>query len=322
MLASALEWKQITHRLSEWILLRDAERTVVTREPEQDQRLRLHARAADSRVTLAKELNAPAMMAIATELARQAVRHRVLAYGVAANVQDQSSVTALLERAGAAFGVPPEHLGAARQSLDQDSDSLALEQRSAEDLDRIRRELLDVQALLGAHVESRSLARLRSERVARCAGLALAAAFGLVLGYKAIFGAPNVAFHKPVTMSGGTPTSAANLVNGINDSREVDSLAEPDPVAWMDVDLGGVYAVEKVVITNRLDHAFDQSLPLSLEVSMDGHAYNQVELRRLHFTRWSASLHGMHASHVRVTSLAHAELGLNELEVFGRYTGR
>jgi hypothetical protein len=295
--------------------VRDAEREVLARSPDQDEAVRLHTLAADARVKLAKGVRAPARIAAAAELLGEAVRHRVLAFVASTGrhlAPDSIDVADLA-------GVPVDRVIAVRDTVTRRGDELVLERRGVVELAAMMETLLDVERRLRSKVESRSLARLRCERIARCAGAILAALYLLLLGYKSAFGAPNVAFHKHVTLSAGQPVSAARLVDGVRDSRDVDALADPAPEAWMDVDLGGVYALDRVVVTNRTDKAFDGSLPLSLEVSTDGRDFTLVELRRLHFTRWVVEMHGARALHVRVRSKTHAPLGLNELELFGRY---
>lgn len=163
------------------------------------------------------------------------------------------------------------------------------------------------------------MTRLRSERFGHCAGIALTVAYVLWLGWHALFAAPNLAFHKHVTTSGVVAGHAERLVDGERDPLDLDIGVDANPEAWVDVDLGGTFAIERVVVTNRTDCSFDASLPLLLEVSLDGSAYTLVEQRRMHFTTWTIPMKGMRANHVRVRSKARAQLGLNELEVFGRY---
>jgi hypothetical protein len=315
-------WSQISQGTREWLLLRDAERTLRSYSDEQYERVWLYSRAADARVRLARDAYAPTLKPVATELMRQALVQRVLAFAVArGRMETASDVGRELALAATSCHAPSATVEIARKAIDQDASTLDFERKGLDELGVLREAFSTVERAIRVQTESRTLARVKAERVSRCAGVALAIGYIAFLAYHAMFDAPNIAFHKRVTTSGAPPLSAERLVDGVRDPLEVDVLAEPSPDAWVDIDLGGPYVIDHAVITNRTDRAFDASLPLVLEASSDGRAYTLVELRRLHFTRWVAPMHGMRATHIRVRSKAPGvSLGLNELEVYGRYS--
>jgi hypothetical protein len=165
-------------------------------------------------------------------------------------------------------------------------------------------------------VERRSLSRIRGTRWGRQGAIALALAWVIFAVGDWWLGPPNVAFHKPVLVS-GTPTSpAGELVDGVTDkSRPVIILGQS---AAATIDLGGPYAIRNVRVFDRQDGAFDSNLPLSLETSLDGNAWSLWVRRRDHFSVWNEKLHGARARYVRLRT-DRSELALNEIEIYGSF---
>lgn len=100
----------------EWLLLRGAERTVLAYTPEQRERVMLHTGAADARARAARTARSPALDAVATELARQALVHRVLAFVAATGKSADDALAACdlpkeTAMARTAIAIEPDTLG-------------------------------------------------------------------------------------------------------------------------------------------------------------------------------------------------------------------
>jgi hypothetical protein len=171
----------------------------------------------------------------------------------------------------------------------------------------------------------------------RVGGCALAAVVA-VLAVRAIlfiFGAPNVARDKPARMSSrrancgpgagpaGLPPSGG--VDGhLGATYDVCSGFEKNP--WLVVDLGGRFALSKVIVYNRADCCWGlRDLPMVVEASDDDVHYEPVGRRTTPFTQddpWSLGLSRVIARFVRVrVDAPAAEIVLSEVEVYGRPAG-
>jgi hypothetical protein len=170
-------------------------------------------------------------------------------------------------------------------------------------------------------VEPRSLGELKSSRFARVGFallVAVAALGGLVCW--ATF-APNIALHKPVTVSSRHPGSIApvdnsGLVNGEFESTYGVHTA-PAP-SWVMVDLTKIEKLSEIRIFNRSDTLFDAGLPFTLELSRDGVTFTSAERRTLPFSVTSPWVYkapsGTRARYVRVRS--NSFVALTEIEVY------
>lgn len=134
---------------------------------------------------------------------------------------------------------------------------------------------------------------------------------------------PNLAFHRPVTVSSRHPRSTAPADNSgvVNGEIEKDYGIHTNngPDAWVRIDLDGVRAVGDVKVYNRADSALDQVLPLTLEISEDGVTFTIVGQRSEHFTAtepWIADVGGRKARAIRVRSATY--IALTEIEVYPR----
>jgi hypothetical protein len=93
---------------------------------------------------------------------------------------------------------------------------------------------------------------------------------------------------------------------------------------WVQVDLGGLHRIDRVVIYPRTDCCYGElELPLTLQVSADGKHFESVGASATPATAefpWRFALRGSRARYVRVTSESaearHVVLG--EIEVYGR----
>jgi hypothetical protein len=168
----------------------------------------------------------------------------------------------------------------------------------------------------------------------RVGGWALAAVVAAIVvrAIVFIFGAPNVARDKPARLSSrrancwpgagpaGLPPSGA--VDGhLGATYDVCSGFEKEP--WLVVDLGGRFALSKVIVYNRADCCWGlRDLPMVVETSDDDVHYAPAGRRTMPFTQddpWSLGISGVTARFVRVrVDAPAAEIVLSEVEVYGR----
>jgi hypothetical protein len=181
---------------------------------------------------------------------------------------------------------------------------------------------------LATLVEPRGVDEVRFVRrfrvgAAAVVGLALVAATA-----GSLFGAENIALHKPTSASGvhpGTYAARDGLTDGIISGAIYGVHTNVSDASWAQVDLLGTYAIEKVKIYNRGDAFFDDALPLTLQLSEDGVRFVDVETRTTSFGQnapWVAKLRGTPARYVRIRAVRGKYVALSELEVFGHPVNR
>jgi F5/8 type C domain len=176
---------------------------------------------------------------------------------------------------------------------------------------------------LAGLVDIRTVGEVRLQRVLRTGGLAVVVIALLALGVSTMFRTENVALRKTVTVSGIHPNSTAmpgGLTDGVTSgSYGVHTSLSDNP--WVQVDLAGVYAIERVVIYNRGDGSFDDGLPMVLQFSQDGTRFQDIETRATSFSQvvpWTALTHRQRARYVRIKGTKGKYVCLSELEVFGK----
>jgi hypothetical protein len=91
------------------------------------------------------------------------------------------------------------------------------------------------------------------------------------------------------------------------------TLEEQSP--WVEVDLGAIKRFSRVIVTNRQDCCMERAVPLAIEVSTDGTAYNEVARRQDTFSEWDAKFHPVQARYVRARALRRTLLHLEGLSV-------
>jgi hypothetical protein len=130
----------------------------------------------------------------------------------------------------------------------------------------------------------------------------------------------NIAQNKSVTASSvdlGTHPQA--VVDGKNyGSYGFHSATEPNP--WLRVDLGREYHLTEVQVFGRHDCCYEQSVPMVLEVSLNGESFNAIATRDQPFEQvepWVVSAHDVVARFVRLRLLRESVLVLSEVEVYG-----
>jgi hypothetical protein len=167
----------------------------------------------------------------------------------------------------------------------------------------------------------------RAERARTLLRPAWLAAIGLgVIALVAL----GVAWHKqPKNVALGRPAAARGAGFGTTPAGAVDGVrygwlgfhSAGAETEWWSVDLGRVYAIERVEAYGRPDCCFDQSVPLAFEVSLDGANYSQVASRSEAFSQfdpWVIRAKNLAARFVRFSTLRKTVLVLGEVEVYGR----
>jgi hypothetical protein len=319
-------------RFLDWFLLEDVERQVRSRRSEQQAVVGRYHRAAARRAAIAAELSDTNGIASSMLLYRDAARlfivAAVTAHDVAADpralLADTDSpweaLAGLARRA--AIAAPPPEVEAARKILDAAHEPLVFDESAPEQLlaqwTTIRRAV----AWLRALVEPRTLRRIRVERTLRIAipGAVVVAALAFVVWN--LGAPPNLALHRPVSISARYPGSLApadnsGLVNGRIESAY--GIHTKLGGGWVMVDLQEIYQLSKIKIFNRADGWFDAVLPLRLELSEDSLKWKEVGRRTTTFTAstpWVFEAQGARARFVRLTSDNY--VALTEIEIFGK----
>jgi hypothetical protein len=101
------------------------------------------------------------------------------------------------------------------------------------------------------------------------------------------------------------------------DRKAVGCRVDGDVTPWIQIDLGRVRTVSRVVLTNRADDVSSTSLPLMVDLSIDGKTFVEYERKAERFTTWTTAAHPpAQARYVRVVLLSPATLQLTEIEVY------
>jgi hypothetical protein len=305
----------------EFFVLRGAERAIRGYAAAQQARVRAHAAAAESRLLAGRRVcrDVPA-----SALLLEAVRHYLLAAEAARDpgLGDDTPGSAAL---------PPLPPDPARPDADPSDDervraalsspdSLFLDRLSPEDAARTRAALERAASLLGGRVEARTLTNIQGARWGRLAAIGLVAVYGAVVAARAVWMPKNVARGKPVHPSSTRHGDGHELVDGELDTVPgVMTGIEDSPNVV--IDLMDVYAVDEVRVHNRLDAAFDDCLPLAVEISLDGAVYKELGRQDQHFAAdppWVVPGNRAAAHFVRLKVLRRGYLALSEVEVYGK----
>jgi hypothetical protein len=176
---------------------------------------------------------------------------------------------------------------------------------------------------LGTLVEARGLPELRFERGLRVGLSGVLAVAALAWVASSLGSGNNVALHKPVTASGLFNSSIvpAGLTDGVIAGAPWGIHTKVGGSPWVQVDLGKVYAIDKIDVYNRGDAYFDEGLPMTLQLSEDGVTFSDLEKRTTSFSQsapWVAKANGRKARYVRVTGALGKYVTLSELEVYAQ----
>ena len=197
------------------------------------------------------------------------------------------------------------------------------------ELAAFKQSMLVVTRWLVIDLETEVLAprRLRLVRLWRLIGAGVVVALLAMWGVKKVRrlivpkptndGTINVALNKSVEMSSNWRTDVyppARLTDGDTTKIGCHSSSQPNP--WALIDLGNVYNIHRVVVTNRTDGQMEFAVPSIIEVSTDGSGFFEYARRDEVFTTWTAKGKRTEARYVRVGILRTSILHLNEVEVY------
>jgi hypothetical protein len=304
---------------------------VSARPPEQRREVRARYLAARARLRVAEQLSPETELAAALPLYREGLAALVGACVAAAEGGDTPAsydiraAWADLERVWPLLKVPAS-LDRFRLARDLLCSAPSLEAQPAEPAEAAAAcdQLTRLVALLTRAVEPRTPGQLARSRFLRMVPFALALlALAPLLKRDPVASSANLALHKTLTMSSNHPSSIApkdGLVNGkIEFQYGGQTDTQDDP--WVMVDLGRPEHIGKIVVHNRADGWFTDSLPLILEVGLDQASLKQLETRRDVFTStnpWVVDRLDTTARYVRVRHAGHGYIALDEIAVYGR----
>jgi hypothetical protein len=176
---------------------------------------------------------------------------------------------------------------------------------------------------LAGLVEPRTVAEIRLARRTRV-GLAATAGVGLlVLFIGSLVSTENVALHKPVQISASHPQSVSPP-SGFTDGVKTGAYGIETTVSdapWVQVDLEAPHTIDRILVYNRGDTAFDAGLPMTLQCSTDGASFVDLDKRATSFSQakpWVAKAAGRVCRYVRIRAEKGRYIALAEIEVFGR----
>ena len=311
----------------EFFLLEKAEQKLATIDSARREIVRSYYEAGNRRLNVAQDLRGPVQTPAALTLYRQGSHFLALSYLASHGFANLDRVaTSLdetfreLDRAFAADGVNvPAAYDRARPILVA-LDPLELDRLSPEEAARRVEELEAASRWLTSLVDARTPSQLRWMRVFRIGSVVIGTVVVLVLLVLRLIAPKNYALDKPATASSYMfQTVAAGAVDGSkNGVYGYHSLLEESP--WLSIDLVQPVAITKIKVFGRGDGYYDQSIPLSLEVSDDATNYQQIGLRSEPFSErdpWVVQPVGVVARYLRLKTMRQSYLVLGEVEVNG-----
>jgi hypothetical protein len=312
----------------EFFAQRKAEQTVRAYLPRQEASIRAHVEAADQRVRAARRAVEPVAACV---LLHDAVRHYLRATQWARSGASDASANSRPpdEQSLPTLGPDPLQPGASPSDDERvrgalaATDSLFFDSLPTADAVRTRTALDRAASALRRRLEPRSLTNVRATRWGRVAALVLVAGYTAFACIHAVVAPKNLALGKPVHASsirGGRSPDGHEIVDGeIGTSYGLATNTEDSPNVV--IDLAGLFRIESVKVYNRVDEAFDDCLPLVVELSIDGVKYTELARRDQHFGTdppWSAPGNRQLARYVRLRVARKSYLALSEVEVYGK----
>jgi hypothetical protein len=288
--------------IREFFGLRRAEETVAAYRPAALERVQAHAVAAARRLAAGRRTLDDLAAAV---LLRDAIRLYLHAWEAA--------------HEGTHPGAGPAHDERVQAALSAE-DPLVFDRLPREELALTRVALEQAAAALAGKVEARSLLNLRATRWGRRAAVGLLALYVLGSVAAALFLPKNVALEKPVHPSSSRHGDGHELVDG-EVATVPGILTNVEEAPSVVIDLVDTYAVDEIRVRNRIDQAFDDSLPLVVEVSADGATFKPLGRRDEHFAAeppWVIKVHREPARLVRIKVMKRGYLALSEVEVYGK----
>ncbi len=311
--------------LHEFFLLERAERTVTAYAPDQQRRLRDLCAAALERLFEARRASSTLAACV---LSREAVRFFARACALA---RDAGLDDAQLARLDGCAEVPDLETDPNDGTTDDTirvraalatRDLLYLDGLDEDSLARLRTALDRAASALRRRAEVRSWLEIRALRWGRLAAIVVVVLYASWLGVRSRFVPTNISAGKPVVASSRHPRSLASeheLVDG-HPGVGYGVHTNQDDSPFVEIDLLGNYAIDRIDVYNRSDGYADDCLPLIVELSVDHAAYTQVGRREDHFgsdSPWTIAGANHVARYVRLRVAHHSYLALGKVDVFG-----
>jgi hypothetical protein len=288
----------LSARARDVFLLKGAERAVRSFTPEQHAVVRKHFDAAQRRASVADDLSDDRNAAVAFVLYREAVTLLISAVSTARSPND-AGIDGLRARdaferlhalaQGGQIPQLPSFVAETESVLAEDA-RLAFDRRAPEDLLSKRKYVEQTLRWLSELIEARTLNEIRATRLVRVfiagAIIVMAVVWGVARATRPV----NLALGKTVTASSRyaqstAPADHSGIVNGdIEGTYGLHTNSTPGTPSWVTIDLGTPTAFKKIRIFNRADGAFDDQLPLILELSDDATTFTPVETRATSFS--------------------------------------
>ncbi len=318
-------------RIGEFYRLENAERHLTALSDSQRKSIRAYYDAAERRLSVARDLRGPNETPAAVTLYRQGGLLLALAFLASKEPKDDLDELApefVFQKLDSALSE-----GGLRDAAELDrikrtllpSDPLDADRLSADEAASRAEELELATTWMKSLVDPRSPRELKTSRILRLAttvGVALAA-IAMLLAWA--LAPSNIAKGKPATSSSVMfSTNPSGVVDG-SKSGSYGFHSGDEDAAWVAIDLGKAYALNKVVIFGRGDGHTELSVPAALEVSDDGANYRQIATRSEAFSEsdpWVVKPSSLVARFVRVRKLAHGYLVLSEVEAYGKPSSR
>jgi hypothetical protein len=286
----------------------DSQRTAALDEDARSRRSR-HLRAARARRSSARKLVSPIAAIV---LLRDALRFAIAASDLEEPIDVRAALATLAPR------LPQVDVDRVVEHFAPAS-PFALDDLPFADAEAVRAAYEDCLARAIGALDTRSPTAIRVLRISRLVAVAVLL-LSLVLPYvRTHYMLHDVALGKVVTSSPlrGESPPADRVVDG--KTRGTFDIATVDTDhAFVMIDLGDVYAVDRVRVFNRGDGWFDDILPVVLDVSEDGVHFDMLVRRDEHFDIWTIPLGGRRVRFVRLMKPDRGYIALNEVEVFAR----
>jgi hypothetical protein len=171
-------------------------------------------------------------------------------------------------------------------------------------------------------IEPRTVRRIRTIRMLRLGMVAMAVLALLIWSALKLMAPKNIALHKPTMASSVHPYSTAPE-GGLTDGNTsgpygVHTNVEANP--WVRVDLQDIYRLDKVKVYNRNDGYYDEGLPFTLELSVDGTDFAAVDRKEGSFDKsspWVYAAKGRRVRYIQVRGNPGKYVTLSEIEAYG-----
>jgi hypothetical protein len=242
--------------------------------------------------------------------------------GAAALTEDDWARAQKLPAVEAAWGkVPVAHTAILTAMMGPDRDA-AVEKLPGEEREAFAESVHELVMRLAEplELEANRLGRALFSRWARVAVVALIVGGALLwTGNKVAskFAKPNLALHRPVTVSSQFPgqgTDHTLLVDGDHDNLGFHTNI--DPQSWVVIDLGEVKKLSKIVVYNRADGFEERAIPIKIKVSNDNVNWKQIAERKETFDKWTAKGLAAEGRYVRLENTPPNYFHLAEVEVY------